>query len=144
MFVSSPDTYSSLNLTWHKVSKHLSGWHTAQCGKQAQLTLGHVRVTTDSKKYNTSQNQTVATTGSRFKMCHGRVTGGKKKKKKEGKAQEIEPRNMFMTDCTSVEEFPPRHCREVVQNYITGRRHLKRGTRWISVLRFPSLHCVWK
>lgn len=58
-------------------------------------------------------------------MCHGRVKEGEKKKRKEGKAQEIELRNMFMTDCTSVEEFPPRHCREVAQNYITGRRHLK-------------------
>lgn len=35
LFVSSPDTYSSLNLPWHKVSKHLLGWHTAQCYKQA-------------------------------------------------------------------------------------------------------------
>lgn len=59
-------------------------------------------------------------------MCHGRVKEAEKKKKKEGKAQEIELGNMFMTDCTSVEEFPPRHCREVVQSYITGRRHLKR------------------
>lgn len=57
LFVSSPDTYSSLNLPWHKVSKHLLGWHTAQCYKQAQLTLGHKRIITDSKKYNRNQNK---------------------------------------------------------------------------------------
>lgn len=54
--VSSQDTYSSLNLPWHKVSKHLLGWHTAQCYKQAQLTLGHKKIITDLKKYNKTQN----------------------------------------------------------------------------------------
>lgn len=56
MFVSSPDTYISLNSTWHKVSKHWRGWYTAQCRKQTRLTLGHMGIITDSKKYNTTQN----------------------------------------------------------------------------------------
>lgn len=92
-----------------------------------------MKIITDSKNTTQLKTQAGATTGSRFKMCHGRVKGGKKEKKKGGKAQEIELRNMFMTDCTSVEEFPPRHCRNVVQSYITGRRHLKKGTRWVWV-----------
>lgn len=63
---------------------------------------------------NTTQlkTQAEATTGSRFQMCHGRVREGEKKERKEGEPRKYH-RGEFTTDCTSVEEFPPRHCREV-------------------------------
>lgn len=144
LFVSSPDTYSSLNLPWHKVSKHLLGWHTAQCYKQAQLTLGHKRIITDSKKYNRNQNKGRSHNTQQIQNVPWEGERGREEEKKEGEAQEIELRNLFTTDCTSVEEFPPRHCREVVQSYITGRRHLEREQGGFWVLGFPNLHCVWK
>lgn len=46
------------------MSKRLCGWHTAQCAfasialaiNKYNLTLGHMRIITDLKKYNTIKN----------------------------------------------------------------------------------------
>lgn len=133
MFVSSPDTYSSLNLTWHKVSKHLSGWHTAQCCKQAQLTLGHTRITTDSKKYNTSQNtgrshnrqqiQNVPWEGER-----GREEEKERRKSPGNRTEEHVHDRLYISRGIS-----PKALQRSSAEYITGRRHLKKGTRWVWV-----------
>lgn len=69
------------------------------------LTLGHMRIISDLKKYNTVQNTDRSHNREQSVKLPWRMRkGGKKEKRK--KAQQIELRNVFMTDCTSIEEIP--------------------------------------
>lgn len=73
------------------------------------LTLGHIRIITDLKKYNTIQN-TDKSHGREQSLkvpWEGQIGREKRERRKRGrKVQQIELRNIFMTDCTSKEEIP--------------------------------------
>lgn len=68
-----------------------------------------MRIISDLKKYNTIENTDRSHNREQSLKVPWRVRKGRKKKKKEGKekkAQQIELRNVFMTDCTSIEGIP--------------------------------------
>lgn len=128
--------------TWHGIRQVnlcvVGTQHRA--GNKAQMTQGHTRVTTKSKKYNTTQN--TSRSHNRQQISH--VPWESKRGREEGKERR-KPRKyhrgVFMTDCTSAEEFPPRHCREVAQKTSEKREQgafdyegfqifTARGNRW--------------
>lgn len=71
--------------------------------------VGHVRIIIYLKKYNTIQNTDRSHKREQSLKVPWESQKGKKKKKEEKrgkKAQPIELRSMFMTDCTSIEGIP--------------------------------------
>lgn len=67
-----------------------------------------MRIITDLKEYNTIQN-TDKSRGREQSLkvpWDGQRGREKKERRKREKAQQIELRNIFMTDCTSIEEIP--------------------------------------
>lgn len=132
--------------TWHGIR-----WaNTCVVGTQLRAVSEHswqwaTRGSPQSQR-NTTQlrTQAEATTGSRFQMCHGGAREGEKKERKEGKPRKCH-RGEFTTDCTSVEEFPPRHCREVVQktsekgNKVHSTMKASKSSLWVEIdgLNFP-------
>lgn len=102
--------------TWHGIRRANTCVVGTQLGAVSEHNWHRATRGSPQSQRNTTQlkTQAEATTGSRFQMCHGRAREGEKKERKEGKPRKYH-RGAFTTDCTSVEEFPPRHCREVAQ-----------------------------